>query len=89
LALRELARRYQSVADSLASGVAPLLRWSFGADCAGRDHAAQGQALRLALEGSTDRIRRWSRAAAETAVTLQVTADHYVAADAAAAARIG
>jgi hypothetical protein len=84
-----MARRYQSVADSLAGGVVPLLRWSFGADRAGRDHAARGQALRLALEGSTDQIRSWSRAAAETSATLQITADHYVAADAAAAARIG
>lgn len=84
-----MARRYQSAADSLAGGVVPLLRWSFGADRAGRDHSARGQALRLALEGYADQLRGWSRAAAETAAILQVTADHYVAADAVAAVRIG
>lgn len=88
-ALRELARCYHSAADSLAGAVVPLMRWSFGAGCAGRAHGPQGEAMRLALEDLTDQIRMWSRAAAEAAATLQVTADHYAAADAALAARIG
>jgi hypothetical protein len=87
-ALREMARRYQSVSDSLVGGVAPLLRWSFGADRAGRDHGARGQALRLELEASCEQIGKWSRSAAETAVALQVTVDRYLVADAAVAARI-
>lgn len=88
-ALRELTRRHRSVADLLTGAVVPLMRWSFGAGGAGRNHGAQGQAVRLALEDRTDQIRAWSRAAAETTAALQVSADHYAMAEAAAAARIG
>jgi hypothetical protein len=88
-ALREVARRYQSAADALSGTVVPLLRWSFGAHCAGRDYAGRGEALRSALEHSVDQLRLWSRAVTETAVALQVTADRYVATDALAASRIG
>ena len=88
-ALREVARRYQSAADVVVGQTVPLLRWSFGAGCAGRDHASAGEALRLALEQSGEDLYRWSRALAESAVALTNSADHYVATDAAAASRIG
>lgn len=87
--LREVARRYQSIADTVVGQTAPLLRWTFGAGCAGRDHTAAGEALRLALEQSGDGMHRWSRALAESAVALAITADHYLATDAVAASRIG
>jgi len=87
-AVRDIARRQHAVSDSLNGEVLPLLHWSFGASCAGHDHAGRGQELRLAMERSTDIIRVWSRAVAETAVALDVTADRYVTADAAAADRL-
>jgi len=87
-ALRDVARRRHAVADSLNGEVMPLLHWSFGASGAGREHLDRGQALRLALERSADAIRMWSRAIAETAAALQITADRYLAADAVAADRL-
>ena len=87
-ALRDIARRQQAVSDALRGEVMPLLRWSFGAACAGRDHADRGQSLRLALEQSADAIRMWSRAVAETAAVLDITADRYAVADAVAADRL-
>lgn len=88
-ALREVARQYQAIADTVVGSAAPLSSWTFGAARAGRDHTAAGEALRVALEQSGEGLRRWSRALAESAVVLEVTADRYLATDAVAASRIG
>jgi hypothetical protein len=82
LVVREVARRYESVADALGSGVIPLLNWYFDGYCGGRDHAARASALRAALDQSADQIRAWSQTSAEVASTLRVSADRYAGVDA-------
>ena len=52
-------------------------------------HAARGDALRTAVDRVVDGLREWSRATAEIASALRVSADRYADADARAARRVG
>ncbi|MUL77255.1 type VII secretion target [Mycolicibacterium sp. CBMA 226] len=85
-AVRDIARRCESVADALA--VAPLLRWYFDGFCGGRDHAARAAALRAALDQSAEQLRAWSSASTEAAAALRVSAGRYEDADADLAGRL-
>ncbi|MUL48517.1 ESX-1 secretion-associated protein [Mycobacterium sp. CBMA293] len=87
-AVREIAQRCESVADTLSVAVAPLLRWYFDGFCGGRDHAAQAAALRIALDESADQVRSWVRATSEAAAALRVSSGRYVDADADLAGRL-
>jgi hypothetical protein len=65
-----------------------LGRLAFGGACAGRAHAARGDALRVELQRLTAEVSHWSRAAAEIAAALRAGADRYAEAELYAAARI-
>jgi uncharacterized LabA/DUF88 family protein len=52
-------------------------------------HAAQGDALRVALNELVNRLHQWARAATEIAAELRSCADRYVDIDDRGARRIG
>lgn len=87
-AVRDIAQRCESVADSLGTAVAPLLRWYFDGFCGGRDHVARAATLRAALDQSADQLRAWASAAAETAAALRVSSGRYEDVDAGLAGRL-
>ena len=84
-AVRAAAQRFDAAADVLAG--ASLNRLHFGGSMAGRVHTAHGDALHSALELLAAGVTQWSRAAAEVAGALRVTADRYSDAELRAAAR--
>ncbi|CAM5697144.1 type VII secretion target [Mycolicibacterium aubagnense] len=87
-AVRDIAQRCESVADTLGAVVAPLLRWYFDGFCGGRDHAARAAALRAALDQSADQLRAWASASAEAAAALRVSSGRYEDVDADLAGRL-
>jgi Excreted virulence factor EspC, type VII ESX diderm len=89
-ALHAVARHYEAAADIVDGAVRKHLSGlGFDGAAAGRMHAARGDALRIAVDHIADQLRQWSRAAAEIAAALRVSADRYAEADARAARRVG
>ena len=78
------AQRYAHAAATVDAAVREhLTRQVFDGAVAGRAHVAAGNSVRMAVEDITDRLRQWSRAAAEIAAALTASADRYADADAA------
>jgi Excreted virulence factor EspC, type VII ESX diderm len=89
-ALHAVARQYEAAADIVDGAVRTHLSGlGFDGAAAGRMHAARGDALRIAVDHVANQLRQWSRAAAEIAAVLRVSADRYAEADARAARRVG
>ena len=80
--LRVVADRFSAAADAVGdAGRNHLSHLIFGAACAGRDHAADGEAVRSGLDRLAAEVAQWSRAAAEIAVALRSGAERYTDAD--------
>jgi hypothetical protein len=89
-ALHAVARHYEAAAGIVDGAVRThLTGLGFDGASAGRMHVARGDALHAAIDRVVDQLRQWSRAAAEVAATLHVSADRYAEADARAAERVG
>ena len=89
-AVLAVARQYEAAADIVDAAVRThLTGLVFDGAAAGRMHVARGDALRAAVDDVVDRLRQWSRAAAEIAAALRASADRYAEADARAARRVG
>ncbi len=89
-ALLGIAREYEAAAEILESAVRTHLGGlAFDGASAGRAHVAGGDAVRSAVDRVAEHLRAWSRAAAEIATALRVSAQRYVDADAAAGRRVG
>ncbi|MCV7347319.1 type VII secretion target [Mycolicibacterium rhodesiae] len=85
--LRVAAHHFDSTAEVLDGALrGQLSRLHFDGAMAGRMHVAHGDAVRAALDRLAAAMAQWSRAAAETAVALRVTADRYGDAELRAAA---
>ncbi|OBA91093.1 hypothetical protein A5662_02025, partial [Mycobacteriaceae bacterium 1482268.1] len=71
-AVRDAARRYDAAADILDTAIRThLTGLRFDGAVAGRVHTAQGDALRIAVDGVVQRLRQWARAATEIAAELR------------------
>lgn len=89
-ALLAVARRYDDVADLVEDVLrTQLRRLSFDGAIAGADHAADGDALRRAVEDVVGRLSIWARALREIATALTVSAHRYAVVDARVALRLG
>lgn len=87
-ALHDLARGYDTVADTVTAARSHLTGLAFDGTVAGRSHAARGDALRQAIDGIDAMMVRWADTAAETAAALRASAGDYVCTDADAARRL-
>ncbi len=86
----DAARQYDISADMVDAAVRThLTGLRFDGAVAGRVHAAQGDALRRAVDDLAHRLQQWSRASAEVAAELRSSADRYVDVDARGAGRLG
>lgn len=89
-AVRTMAQEFGAVASIVDEIVRKhLSHVDFGGATAGRAYVRHGEALRASLFGIATSLREWSRAADEIATVLDVSADRYDDADAAAAGRVG
>ena len=89
-AVHDVARQYDAASDIVDAAVRThLTGLRFDGTVAGRVHAAQGDALRLAVDDLVHRLQQWTRAAAEIAAELRSCADRYVDVDVRGARRIG
>jgi hypothetical protein len=89
-AVHDVARQYDAASDIVDAAVRThLTGLRFDGAVAGRVHAAQGDALRLAVDDLVHRLQQWTRAAAEIAAELRSCADRYVDVDVRGARRIG
>ena len=89
-AVHDVARQYDAASDIVDAAVRThLTGLRFDGAVAGRVHAAQGDALRLAVDDLVHRLQQWTRAAAEIAAELRSCADRYVDVDIRGARRIG
>ena len=89
-ALLDVARQYQAAADLVDAAVRThLTNLEFDGAVAGRAYTARGDAVRLGVSDIVNQLRQWSRASAEIAATLRVSAGRYLDADARAAQRMG
>ncbi|OBG11884.1 hypothetical protein A5765_16400 [Mycolicibacterium celeriflavum] len=89
-ALLSIASQYELVADTVDGAVRTHLSdLVFDGARAGRSYVAHGDAVRAAVEDVVNQLRRWSRAVAEIAAALRVSADRYAEADERAARRVG
>lgn len=89
-ALLGVARQYQVAADIVDAAIRTHLSGlGFDGAGAGRSYVAHGDAVRSGVEDIVNQMRRWSRASAEIAAALRVSADRYAEADARAARRLG
>lgn len=86
-ALHDVANRLETAAELITA--AGRIRLGFDGSAAGRVHAAEGDALRRALDRWPGELARWSRAGAEIAAALRSGARRYDAADLGAADRVG
>lgn len=85
-----VARQYAAVAGMVDGAVSDhLSRGLFRAADAGVDYLQQGEALRAGLDDTADRLRQWSRAAAEIGAVLRASALRYGDADERFAGRLG
>ncbi|WP_234788872.1 type VII secretion target [Mycolicibacterium iranicum] len=90
IAVRAMAQEFTVAAAILGEAARKhMVHFDFGAATAGRAHAGRGEALGEALAEVASSVREWSRAAAEIAAVLDVSADRYEDADAGAADRLG
>lgn len=88
-AISSVARQYQAIADSIDAAVRThLTSLAFDGAVAGRAYTGHGDALRTGIETIVHRLWQWSRASAEIAAMLRVSADRYADADAGAARRL-
>ncbi len=87
--LRDVARAYDSVADTVAAARKHLARLTFDGAVAGRSHTARGEAVRRSVDQIDVALRRWSAVNDEIAAALRVTADRYAESDARAGRRLG
>lgn len=88
-ATHRVADQFGAAADLIDGAVSGHVSGlAFGGACAGRDHAARGDALRVQLERLAAELSQWSRASVEIAVALRAGADRYADAELSAAARI-
>lgn len=85
--LRTVAEEFERIAETV--GRVARLPLSFAAAVAGRDHGADGDAVRRELQRRSADLALWSRAAAEIAAGLRAGADRYTDSDRGAAARLG
>lgn len=86
----DVARQYDTASDIVDAAVRThLTGLRFDGAVAGRVHAAQGDALRRAVDDLAHRLQQWARAGAEIAAELRSCADRYVDVDARGARRIG
>jgi hypothetical protein len=89
-AVLDVARQYETASEIVDAAVgAHLTGLRFDGALAGRVHAAQGDALRIALDDLVHRLQQWTRASAEIAAELRSCAQRYVDIDARGAQRIG
>lgn len=89
-AVHDVARQYDAASDIVDAAVRThLTGLRFDGAVAGRVHAAQGDAVRLAVDDLVHRLQQWTRAAAEIAAELRSCADRYVDVDVRGARRIG
>lgn len=89
-AVLDVARQYDTASDIVDAAIRThLTGLRFDGAVAGRVHAAQGDALRLAVDDVVHRLHQWARAATEIAAELRSCADRYVDVDARGARRIG
>ena len=89
-AVLDAARQYDTASDIVDAAVRThLTGLRFDGAVAGRVHAAQGDALRVAVDNVGHRLYEWARAATEIAAELRSCADRYVDVDAVGARRIG
>jgi hypothetical protein len=89
-AMLDAARQYDAASDIVDTAIRTHLSGlRFDGAVAGRVHAARGDAVRIAVDDVVDRLRAWSRAAAEIAAELRSCADRYVDVDVNSARRIG
>ncbi len=89
-AVRAMAQEFGAAASIVDDTVRKhLSHFDFGGATAGRAYIRHGDVLRASLFGIATSLREWSRAAAEIATVLNVSADRYDDADAAAATRVG
>ena len=89
-AVHDVARQYDAASDIVDAAVRThLTGLRFDGAVAGRVHAAQGDALRLAVDDLVHRLQQWTRVAAEIAAELRSCADRYVDVDVRGARRIG
>ncbi len=89
-AVLDAARQYDTASDIVDAAVRThLTGLRFDGAVAGRVHAAQGDALRLAIDDLVQRLHQWARAATEIATELRSCADRYVDVDARGGRRIG
>ena len=88
-AAHRVANQFAMAAEFIDRTVSDhLSRLAFGGACAGRAHAARGDALRVELERLVAQVSQWSRASAEIAAALRSSAERYADAELYAAARI-
>ena len=85
-ALREVADSFDYAGELVER--AATARLSFDGALAGREHAADGDAVRRALDQLVVGVAHWSRAAAEIGAGLRAGALRYADADQNALARI-
>lgn len=86
----DAARQYDIAADIVETAIRThLTDLRFDGWAAGRIHAANGDALRIAVDDVVDRLRQWARAAAEIAAELRSCADRYVDVEDRGAQRMG
>lgn len=84
------AQQYDTAADIVDAAIRThLTGLRFDGAAAGRVYAAQGDALRIAVDDVVHRLHDWARAAAEIATELRSCADRYVDVDARGARRVG
>ncbi|HET7739565.1 MAG TPA: type VII secretion target [Mycobacterium sp.] len=88
-ALRDAARDYDSLADTVATARSHLAGLTFDGAVAGRSHAARGDALRASLGQIDEAMQRWTAANAGIAAVLRLSADRYADVDARSASRLG
>jgi Excreted virulence factor EspC, type VII ESX diderm len=90
MALFDVARGYDAIADMIDAGVdAHLAHSSFDGAVAGRAHAARGDALHSAIGQLAEQLRTWSRSCSEIGSALRVSADGYAGVEALGARRLG
>jgi hypothetical protein len=88
--LLDVAGRYDALADALDGAARThLAQLTFGGTVAGRTHAAAGEALRSAVDALSGGVATWARSHVEIASAIRVSVDHYLAAEARGAARLG
>ncbi|KUI32657.1 type VII secretion target [Mycobacterium sp. GA-2829] len=89
-ALVGIAAQYEAAAGIVEDAVRKhFSTLAFDGSVAGRAYAAQGEALRAAVDDLAVALSGWARSASGIAAALRASATRYADADADAAARVG